>query len=102
MRKSTTAALGLVGLVAGGLLAGGAAFAQGAEGQQDRVIRVPPGAVVLVLPAGTPVDALANPVNDATDIAAAINRSEQWAIGHAGRRQPQCVPGHLHMSDSAL
>ena len=62
MRKSTTTALGLVGLVAGGLLAGGAAFAQGAEGQQDRVIRVPPGAVVLVLPAGTPVDALANPV----------------------------------------
>lgn len=55
MRKSTAAALGVLGIVAGGLLAGGAAFAQDTQVRHGRVIQVPPGAVVLVLPAGTPI-----------------------------------------------
>ncbi len=58
MRKSTAAALGVLGMVAGGLLAGGAAFAQDTQVQHGRVIQVPPGAVVLVLPAGTPMQSM--------------------------------------------
>jgi hypothetical protein len=58
MRKSTTAALGVLGMIAGGLLAGGAAFAQDTQVQHGRVIQIPPGAVVLVLPAGTPIQSL--------------------------------------------
>jgi hypothetical protein len=56
MNTSRTALIGAIGSAA--LLASvGAGFAQSSPAQHGRVIAVPPGAVVLVLPAGSAADA---------------------------------------------
>ncbi len=65
MRKSTSVVLAALGLVAGGLAGAGSALAQGSPPRQDRLIQVPLGAVVLVLPAGEPFGSMPQPIFDA-------------------------------------
>jgi hypothetical protein len=57
MRKTTTAIIGAAGLAALGLI-NGDARAQGAQVQSGQIIQIPPGAVVLVLPAGIPMQSM--------------------------------------------